>query len=159
MEYWQKEIKQRLERFNHGDGKGLALSVKVRVKSNCFCYDHSGRFHQMMDRDRRGEREGTSHWEYEEHESGPEWLLYLALTAAGLGIAEKTLGIVKSVVDLVALSVKSHREERRKRRQTPEPLIIVVRGFDPEGAFLRIPLWKLETTRPETRQSKTPFPP
>jgi hypothetical protein len=154
MEYWQKEIKQRLERFNHGDGKGLALSVKVRVKSNCFCYDHSGRFHQMMDRDRRGEREGTSHWEYEEHESGPEWLLYLALTAAGLGIAEKTLGIVKSVVDLVALSVKSHREERRKRRQTPEPLIIVVRGFDPEGAFFENPVMEIGDDPPRDEAIK-----
>jgi hypothetical protein len=148
MEYWQQEIRQRLERFNHGDGKGLAVSIKVRVKSNCFCYDHSGHFHRMMDRDRHWDREGPSHWEYEEHESGPEWLLYLALTAAGLGVAEKSLGIVKSVIDLVAVAVKSHREERGKRGQRPEPLVIVVRGFDSEGAFFEKPVMEIDENPP-----------
>ena len=102
----------------------------------------------MMDRDRRWERGEPNYWEYEEHESGPEWLLYLALTAAGLGIAEKTLGIVKSVVDLVALSVKSHREERKKQDRRPEPLVIVVRGFDPEGAFFERPVMEIDEDPP-----------
>ena len=113
MEYWQEEIRRRLERFCDEDGgQGLAVSVKVRVASNCFCYGHSPHFERMMDRHR--DREGPMHWEYVEHESGPEWLLYLALTAAGLGIAEKCLGVIKTVIELVAVSVKSHAEERRK---------------------------------------------
>jgi hypothetical protein len=147
MEYWQKEIKQRLERFNHGDrNQVLAVSIKVRVKSNCFCYGHSGQSQSMIDRHRG--REGPGHWEYEEHESGPEWLLYLALTAAGLGIAEKSLGIVKSVIDLVAIAVKTHREERTKRDQRPEPLSIVVRGFGPEGAFFEKPVIEIDCEDP-----------
>ena len=147
MEYWQQEISRRLERLNHGrSGQGLAVSVKVRVKSNCFCYGHSGHFHRMMDR--HWEREGPSRWEYEEHESGPEWLLYLALTAAGLGVAEKSLGIVKSVIDLVILAVKTHREERRKRDERPEPLSIVVRGFGPEGAFFEKPVIEIDCEDP-----------
>ena len=150
MEYWQREIKQRLERFNYGSHEpGLALSVKVRVKSNCFCYGHYGRFHHMMDRGRDWER-GPSHWEYEEHESGPEWLIYLALTAAGLNI-------VKPVLELVVLAVKSHREERRKREQTPEPLVIVVRGFDPEGVFFERTVMEIEEDVPNDNAIKDPL--
>jgi hypothetical protein len=155
MEYWQEEIRRRLERFHHDeDGQGMAISIKVRVASNCFCYGHHRHFEREMDRHR--DMESRIHWEYVEHESGPEWLLYLALTAAGLGVVEKSLGLIKSVVDLVALSVKSHAEERRRRNQRPEPLSIVVRGFDPVNVvFFEKPVIEIDWDSPPAEQEIT----
>jgi hypothetical protein len=154
MEYWQEEIRRRLERFHHeDDGLGMAVSVKVRVASNCFCYGHHRHFEREMDRHRG--MESRSRWEYVEHESGPEWLLYLALTAAGLGVAEKSLALIKSVVDLVALSVKSHAEERKTRNQRPEPLSIVVRGFDLRKVFFEKPVIEIDWDKPPAEQEIT----
>jgi hypothetical protein len=134
MEYWQEKIWQRLERFHsEGGDQGLAISIKVRVRYGCFCYGHSPHLERMFHR--HWDREKPNRAEYVEHESGPEWLIYLTLAVGGLTIAEKSLGIIKSIIDLLAIAAKTHAEERRKRNEQPEPLVIVVRGFTPERVF------------------------
>ena len=144
MEGWQEDIKRRLEQFRHEDGNGFAVSIKVRVSYGAFGYGHSPQLDRMIDRD----IEHPTHWLYVHHESGPEWLLYLALTAAGLGVAEKSLALIKSTIDLVAIAVKNHGKERRKWKQEPEPLTIVVRGFDAEGAFFEKPVIEIDSEAP-----------
>ena len=147
MEHWQEEIRQRLERFRpEGGDQGLAVSIKVRVPYGCFCYGHSPHLERMFHRHWDGE--DPHHCEYVEHESGPEWLIYLTLAVGGLTIAEKSLAIIKNVIDLVIIAAKSHREERRKRNEQPEPLVIVVRGFTPARVFFEKPVVEIDGGNP-----------
>lgn len=153
MDYWQQEIKRRLEAFHAGrDDRGFAISIKVRVTSGCFCRGCCPAACRMIKEYRDSHREKREHWEYVEHESGPELLLYLGLAVAGLGIAEKSLGIIKSAIDLVALIVKARAEGHKKGDKRPEPLVIVVRGFDERGVFFEKPVIEVDTNQPATSE-------
>lgn len=62
---------------------------------------------------------------FEEHESGPELLVLLALATSGLGLA-------KSVVDLIITIIKA-RQEGIARGDTPsDPVELIVRRMDGE---------------------------
>ncbi len=153
MDCWQQEIKRRLEAFHPGRyDRGFAISIKVRVTSGCFCRGCCPVACRMIEEYRDSHREGREHWEYVEHESGPELLLYLGLVVAGLGIAEKSLGIIKSAIDLVALIVKARAEGRKKGDKRPEPLVIVVRGFDASGVFFEKPVIEVDMDQPPTSE-------
>ena len=62
-------------------------------------------------------------FEFETHESGPEILVYLAVTAAGVSLA-------KSVIDLITTIIKARSETWRKRDLPFKPLDLIVRHID-----------------------------
>ncbi len=63
---------------------------------------------------------------FEEHESGPELLVCLAVTTAGLTLA-------KSIIDLIATIIKARSEGIRKGDKPDRPLELIVRRHDSKG--------------------------
>jgi hypothetical protein len=66
------------------------------------------------------------HYRIEEHESGPEILVYLAVTTAGLSLA-------KSIVELVTAIIKARSEGIKRGDRPADPLEVIVRGHSRDG--------------------------
>lgn len=115
----------------------LPVSIKVRIGSGCFHREHSPEAYRLIDNYIAQADLSELHYEIEEHETGPEVLVYLAVTAAGLGFA-------KSLVELITAIIKSRSEGIKRGDRRSDPVEIIVRGHSKEGEYfeekiLRIP--------------------
>lgn len=135
---WQSEFKRRMEDFGcaHTDSH-VPVSIKVRVTSGCFHREHSPHAYRLIDDYLAGADLSDIRCRFEEHESGPEILLYLAVTTAGLTFA-------KSVVELITAIIKARSEGIKKGDRPSDPLELIVRGHSKDGEYfeetvLRIP--------------------
>lgn len=122
-----------LEGFRHtvGDfqrrqvGHGHVVSVKVRVKSGCFHREHSPEAYKIIDARLKSP---PDHAEVIEHESGPELLLYLAVTAGALSLA-------KSVIELITEIFKARTAGIKKGDHPSDPLVLIVRRVDEKNEY------------------------
>ena len=137
---WEDGFRQRMNRFDTSPpirGDGVAVSVKVRVSSGCFHRLHSPHAYQIIDEYLRFHP--SSDFAFEEHESGPELLVYLSLVTAGVSLGTNVINFVTSVV-------KARTEGIKRGGRPSEPLELIVRGFDEDGelkreTILRIGSW------------------
>jgi hypothetical protein len=106
-------------------GNGDVVSIKVRVESGCFHREHSPEAYKIIDARLRRPPE---HTEVIEHESGPELLLYLAVTAGALSLA-------KSVVELVTEVFKARTAGIKKGDHPRDPLVLIVRRMDEKNEY------------------------
>lgn len=81
---------------------------------------YSPRAYEVIDRSLTKVPGSDGSFAFEEHESGPEILLYLAVTTAGLSLA-------KSIVDLITAIIKARSEGIKKGDHPSEPLELIVR--------------------------------
>lgn len=119
---WQRSFRQRMRRFadwRPGRPDETAVSIKVRVSSGCFHREHSPRAYAIID-ELLSKTATTEEVGYEEHESGPELLVWIGL---GTGI----ISLAASVVALVTAIVQARSTGGRKGDSPREPLEIVVR--------------------------------
>ena len=127
-----------MEDYGRAKPDGLMpVSIKVRVTSGCFHREHSPHAYRLIDDYLAGADLSDVQCRFEEHESGPELLVYLAVTAAGLGV-------VKSVVELVTAIIKARSEGIKKGDRPSDPLELIIRGHAKDGEYfeetvLRIP--------------------
>jgi hypothetical protein len=105
----------------------LSVSVKVRATSGCFHREHSPYAYELIER-YLAEGGRSANVSFEEHESGPEMLVYLAVTTAGLAFA-------KSVVDLITAIIKARSESVKKGDRPSDPVEIIVRRVEQDGEF------------------------
>ncbi|MGC2465087.1 MAG: hypothetical protein WA517_07820 [Candidatus Acidiferrum sp.] len=120
---WQETFRNRMRGFEarRAPQPGEAtVSIKVRVASGCFHHEHSPRAYELIDRSLTKLPGSDGSFAFEEHESGPEILLYLAVTTAGLSLA-------KSIVDLITAIIKARSEGIKKGDHPSEPLELIVR--------------------------------
>lgn len=99
----QKTFSQRMRRFgaHRSPATGeLPLSIKIRVTSGCFHREHSPYAYSLIDKHLNALTGDPSTFAFEEHESGPELLVFLAVATAGITLA-------KSVIDLVTVIIKA----------------------------------------------------
>jgi hypothetical protein len=101
------------------------VSVKVRVESGCFHREHSPEAYKIIDAQLRRPPECA---EVIEHESGPELLLYLAVTASALSLA-------KSVVELITEIFKARAAGIKKGDHPRDPLVLIVRRVDEKDKY------------------------
>ncbi len=118
---WTQEFDERLRAFAERQGAmGLGISVKLPAAGGCFHRDHSPRAYELI------ERRLDSIWhpefpcEYVEHETGPEFLVWVG---AGTAVAL----LVKSIVDLVVAILKARSEGIKKGDCPREPVELIVR--------------------------------
>jgi hypothetical protein len=97
----------------------------VRVESGCFHREHSPEAYKIIDARLRRPPERA---EIIEHESGPELLLYLAVTAGALSLA-------KSVVELVTEIFKARAAGIKKGDHPRDPLVLIVRRVDEKNEY------------------------
>jgi hypothetical protein len=128
---WQKTFRERMIRFEAGRSpreKAIAVSIKVRVSMGCFHREHSPNAYWLIDQSLRKLPRGPVELAFEEHESGPELLVYLAVAAAGITLA-------KSVIDLVTTIIKARSEGIKKGDRPSAPLELIVRRVDRGSEF------------------------
>ena len=106
-------------------GNGRAVSIKVRVESGCFHREHSPEAYRILDAHLRRPPENV---EVVEHESGPELLLYLAVTTGALSVA-------KSVIELITEIFKARSAGIKKGDHPRDPLVLIVRRMDERNDF------------------------
>jgi hypothetical protein len=117
---WQETFRNRMRGFEarRAPKPGeSAVSIKVRVAGGCFHREHSPHAYQFIDAKLTATDDSFA---FEEHESGPEILVYLAVTTAGLSLA-------KSIVDLITAIIKARSEGIKKGDHPSEPLELIVR--------------------------------
>ena len=106
----------------------VPVSVKVGVTSGCFHREHSPDAYELIDKHLASIPSGDTDFAFEEHESGPEILVYLTLTTAGVMLA-------KSVIDLITAIVKARAEGIQGRDHPRDPLRLVIRRTRRNGDF------------------------
>jgi len=104
----------------------LPVSIKVRVHDGCFHREHSPHAYQIIDDYLAKSKLPDTR--FEEHESGPELLVYLAVTTAGLTLA-------KSVVELITTIIKARSEGVKKGDKPSAPLVLIIRGYSKAGDY------------------------
>jgi len=124
---WQAAFRERMHRFElrHIPRQGAgAVSIKVRVSAGCFHREHSPQAYRLIDHhlDKL-----SLHTElvFEEHESGPELLVYVAVATA-------VVTLTKCVVDPVTAIIKARSDGIRKGDHPSEPLELIVRRTESE---------------------------
>jgi hypothetical protein len=122
----------------------VAVSIKVRVTSGCFHREHSPRAYELIDAELKQIDLGLEALGFEEHESGPEVLAYVTLTAAGIALAT-------SATNLVVAILKARSEGVRKGDRPSDPLEVVVRRFDDEGQVQDETAFRIGCTDPVRR--------
>ena len=125
---WSQTFRTRMQQFEerYTPPKGaVAVSIKVRVASGCFHREHSPHAYELIDKHlRRMESQGE--FTFEEHESGPELLVYVAVVTAGISL-------VKSVIDLIVSILKARSEGVKKGDRREAPLELIVRRTQKNG--------------------------
>lgn len=120
---WPEDFRRRMEAFGNRVGHrpgDTAVSIKVRVTSGCFHREHSPIAYSLIDAALCNVRGPEREFEFLEHESGPEVLVYVAAATAGISLA-------KSVIDLVVAILKARSEGIRKGDNPSHPIELIVR--------------------------------
>lgn len=116
---WVASLRSRLERAPI-HGSGLPVSIKVRVKGGCFCRSCCPSAWQQIDEAFPHLRDRSDDYVFEEHETGPEVIMYLAVAHAGICLA-------KSIVDLITTIIKARSDGAKIGDRRPEPIELIVR--------------------------------
>jgi hypothetical protein len=92
----------------------IPISIKIRVSSGCFHREHSPQAYQIIDK--YLESNPNSYCRFEEHESGPELIIYLSLATG--------------VINLVTAIIKSRKEGIKLGDHPRAPLELIIRYFN-----------------------------
>ena len=124
---WEDEFRRRMERFHPAlpaRDEGISVSIKIRPSGGCFHREHSPFAYRIIDEYLISHPIDT--FSFEEHESGPELLVYLAFATAGMSLTA-------NIINLVTAIIKARAEGIRRGDQRNAPLELIVRGFDENG--------------------------
>ncbi|MFV1991835.1 MAG: hypothetical protein ACC652_13975 [Acidimicrobiales bacterium] len=124
MDCREREFRQRIERFR--DRRHVELSIQLRVTSGCFHRKCSPEAYRIIDDCISSHP--TDEFAFFEHESGPEILVSLAITTAGITLA-------KSVLDLITTIIKARTEDIEKEVSPDYPLVLMVRSIGADDKF------------------------
>ncbi len=128
MDDWHRTFHHRMrdfedrKRFPQG---ALSVSIKLRVTGGCYHREHSPRAYELIDR-YLAKIEGREEFAFEEHESGPELLVFVAAATAGISLA-------KSIIDLIVAIIKARSEGIKKGDHPQSPLELIVRRTQKDG--------------------------
>jgi len=119
---WNRIFRNRMRDFKaqHLIPQGaIPISIKVRVTSGCFHREHSSYAYSLIDK-QLNETIMNNEITLNEHESGPELLIFVAAITAGISLA-------KSIIDLIVVIIKARSEGIKKGDHPESPLELIVR--------------------------------
>jgi len=96
----------------------LPITIKIRAEKGCFCRSHSKETNRLIDE--IIEQDHNHELNYNEHESGPEIIAWLALGTAGLTVT-------KSLIDLITAIINACKNGRKKGDDHEGKLLLIVR--------------------------------
>lgn len=117
---WPESFRARMRDFGHHlppPADAVPVSIKIRVVSGCFHRSCSPCGYELIDDSLRQASSVEPYFTFEEHESGPEVLVYVA---AGVGL-------VTSIVNLVATIIKARSEGTKRGDRPSAPVELIVR--------------------------------
>lgn len=126
--YWLDEFQKRMSSFARRTPQGSAanaVSIKFRATSGCFHSEHSPYAYDLI---RRYRHNSPAEVEFVEHESGPELLVYLTLTASGITLAA-------NVIQLITAIIQSRSDGARRGDRPAEPIELIIRRVDERKSF------------------------
>jgi hypothetical protein len=129
---WINEFRNRMNRFGNDlppDENEIPISIKIRIDSGCYSRGCCPNAYKIIDKKLNELRDKGERFGFEEHETGPEILVYLAVTAAGLGLA-------KSIIEFITVIIKARSEGRRKGDHHDDPITLVVRRLQSRDALV-----------------------
>lgn len=100
------------------EGNGIPITIKIRAASGCYHREHSPAAYALVDEYLK--QHSDLNIMFEEHESGPEIIVWLALGTAGMTLT-------KSVIDLVTAIINARAKGREKGDTRDGKLLLVVR--------------------------------
>ncbi len=103
----------------------IAVSIKIGVTSDCFHRDHSPHAYSLIDKELAALDVRSQEFGFEEHESGPEILVYLVAGAS----------LTSNVVNLILTILKARSEGIRRGDEKRGPLRLKVRRVRRAGPF------------------------
>ena len=106
----------------------LPVSIKLRVDSGCFCRSCCPEGHRLITDYLRQHPNVEVEARIVEHESGPEILAYINLTA---GVAS----LAAAVVSLVVAVVQARAEGARRGDKRGYPFRLIIRRIDDKQKF------------------------
>jgi hypothetical protein len=136
---WESEFRRRMNRFRASlpsEGNGVPLSIKLRVSSGCFHREHSPYAYRVVDEYLRSHP--PSDFAFEEHESGPELLVYLSLVTAAVSLTA-------NVINFITAIIKARTEGMRHGDRPGGPIELVVRGFDGDGKLMEERILRMDS--------------
>lgn len=128
---WIGTFEERMRNFDEKVSKvdgGQAISIKLRVTEQCFERHHVKETWRLIDEYLSKHPPSDVPFELEEHESGPEILVYLAVVAGGLNLSA-------SIINLVVAILKARSEGAQKGDPPVVPIELIVRGLKKSGVF------------------------
>lgn len=129
---WKDAFRRRMFEFGKeapsGD-RGVPFSIKIRVTGGCFHREHSPSAYRIIDDYLSSLSKPDCCFRFEEHESGPEILVYLALTTAGITLTA-------SVINLIVTILKARSEGIKKGDRPHESLEIIIRRIQRNGELI-----------------------
>jgi hypothetical protein len=136
---WQDTFRKRMEifesKFLH-PSNSFSFSIKIRVTGGCFHREHSPRAYKIIDNYLASFENPDCLFSLEEHESGPEILVFLAVTTAGITLA-------KSIIDLINTILKARQEGIKKGDDPIAPLELIVRRTQRGEEFFEEKIMKI----------------
>ena len=139
---WEFGFRKRLDSFRSRQTtlNGIPISIKIRVTSGCFHREHSPQAYRLIDAI-LSSTEFDSVASFEEHESGPEILVYVALGTA-------VISLTANVINLVTTIIKARSDGIKKGDRPSEPLELVVRTVDLKGGFIEEQILHINSSNP-----------
>jgi hypothetical protein len=125
---WENTFRQRMRMFQPSSvpKHGLAISIKIRPIGGCFHREHSPNAYKLIDEYLDSILKRMGNFGFEEHESGPEILVYLTMSAAVISLASSIINLVTTIINARQKGIQLGNGRR-------DPLELIVRGFDKEG--------------------------
>lgn len=126
---WEDTFRTRMEKFSDAysaDPNHVAISIKVRIVSGCFHREHSPHAYEIIDNYLQHVSSEEKNFAFEEHESGPEILVYLAL-------ASSLVTLSGSVINLITTIIKARSESVKMGDHPRDPVELIVRRVIKSG--------------------------
>jgi hypothetical protein len=123
---WERDFRHKIDTFEAAhlpDRKGLAVSIKIGSAGGCYHRQCSPQAYNIIDAYLNTHPLDNELIGFEEHESGPELLVYLALGTAGISLA-------KSVIDLITTIIKARQEGIRAGDRRDAPIQLRIRRVE-----------------------------
>ena len=136
---WEKSFRERIQRFGHRNMRktgDIPISIKIRVSSGCFHREHSPHAYQIIDE--YIQLNPDKDYQFEEHESGPELLVWASVLAAGITISA-------NIINLVTAIIKSRSEGIKLGDRPDAPLELIIRYFDENGNLREENILKIDS--------------
>ena len=136
--YWLSQFRERMADFARVPSAGqVSVSIKIRVEAGCFHREHSPEAYRLIDEYIQRQALAPERLKIEEHESGPEILLFA-------GVAIGVINFSAAVINLIVAILRARADGIRKGDHPCAPLELIVRRIDSKGQYieekvLRIP--------------------